>query len=360
MNTEIPQEHRPAPRAGTPGPTSLFTLNVLDQAHPETEELSPVERIFLGRDGLRAGWGLLLFVIFVACLNKAFLAIADAMVRLPAAQPPSLPPAYILSHDGALFLAIALATFALSRIERRPLRSYGMGRKPGALRQVLVGGIWGVVLLSTLIAALWLSHLLVFSGVQLSGIALLRFSIEWLFAFLFVALFEEYALRGYLQFTLARGIAGALRSTTESPYAGAIGFWIAAALLSFVFGLGHGNNPGESPIGLLSVGLIGLVFCLSLWRTGSLWWAVGFHTTWDWMQSFVFGVADSGTLVQFHVLGSHPQGSPLLSGGLTGPEGSLYVLPITGLIVTVIMLTLRGRGVDDFPAPPAPYTSGHG
>ena len=37
-----------------------------------------------------------------------------------------------------------------------------------------------------------------------------------------------------------------------------------------------------------------MVFCLSLWRTGSLWWAVGFHAAWDWAQSFLYGVVWNG------------------------------------------------------------------
>jgi membrane protease YdiL (CAAX protease family) len=86
--------------------------------------------------------------------------------------------------------------------------------------------------------------------------------------------------------------------------------------------------------------LVSLVFCLSLWRTGSLWWAIGFHAAWDWAESFLYGVADSGVMIQDHFRSTHPLGSPILSGGLTGPEGSIYILPILGLTAVVILLTL--------------------
>ncbi len=131
-----------------------------------------------------------------------------------------------------------------------------------------------------------------------------------------------------------------------------MGFWTAAVLVSFLFGASHGSNPGESPLGLVSAGLIGMVFCLTLWRTGSLWWALGFHAAWDWAQSFVFGVADSGTMVQFHLLGTHPLGKVLLSGGATGPEGSELILGVMVLMTGVVVWTLpvaRGRG-DALPA----------
>ena len=304
--------------------------------HPETTK---PRFIFFGKDGLRAGWSLLLFVALVFALGKCFLVLVHALHQ-SSSPAGAMSPHLTIVGESLQLLVLAVAAWIVSRIERRPVASYGIGATTGAARQFLTGLLGGILLLGLLVGTLWLTHLLVFTGVLLSGLALARYAAEWAFGFLLVGLTEEFALRGFVQFTLARGIAGALHAVTGSPYARAIGFWIAAALLSFVFGLGHSNNPGESPIGLLSAGLIGLVFCLSLWRTGSLWWAIGFHAAWDWMQSFVFGVADSGTMVQFHLLASHPVGRPLLSGGTTGPEGSLYILPITCAIAGLIMLTL--------------------
>jgi len=173
-----------------------------------------------------------------------------------------------------------------------------------------------------------------------------------------VGLFEEYFYRGYLQFTLARGIGSIYRwmhrrvsrtQDTPSVDANALGFWIAALLLSFGFGFSHGTNRGESPIGLVAAALFAVVFCLSLWRTGSLWWAIGFHAAWDWAQSFLYGVADSGTVLPGRLFAGHPVGRPILSGGLTGPEGSLLILPIVGLTAAIIVLTLPRTQVPYLP-----------
>lgn len=238
------------------------------------------------------------------------------------------------------FLFVCLATWIMSKIERRSAGAYGLGG-PRRLPNFFAGLAWGVTLLSVLVFSLWKFGLLAFDQRLLSGGAIARYGAVWLVGFLFVALLEEYLLRGYLQFTLARGLAGiyGLLDLSESRRR-ALGFWTAAVVLSFVFGLGHGSNPGESPIGLLSAGLAGLVFCLSLWRTGSLWWAIGFHASWDWAQSFLYGVADSGTIIQYRLFAAHPVGAPLYSGGLTGPEGSIFVLPVMALIAAVILLTL--------------------
>jgi hypothetical protein len=45
--------------------------------------------------------------------------------------------------------------------------------------------------------------------------------------------------------------------------------------------------------------------------------------------------------VKGHLLGSHPQGALLLSGGATGPEGSAIGIGVAMLIALVIWLTLR-------------------
>ena len=71
--------------------------------------------------------------------------------------------------------------------------------------------------------------------------------------------------------------------------------------------------------------------------------AIGFHAAWDWSQSFLYGVADSGLMVQHHLLATHPVGKPILSGGSTGPEGSVFVIVVMLIAVIIIVTTLPRR-----------------
>jgi uncharacterized membrane protein YbhN (UPF0104 family) len=59
---------------------------------------------------------------------------------------------------------------------------------------------------------------------------------------------------------------------------------------------------------------------------------------------FLYGVADSGTMVRHHLLATHALGKPILSGGLTGPEGSIFVLFIFALIAALIIFTPGATG----------------
>jgi hypothetical protein len=314
-------------------------------------EASALQKIFIGKDGLRAGWSLLIFIALFA----AFIFSANVIghkLHPPAfntAHTASEIPAslYLFIAEAIPFLVTLLVTWIMSKLERRPNSVYGLGGTH-KLSYFFAGLAWGVTCLSLLILTLWKTRLLVIDGRLLFGSDILRYGAIWLLGFLLVGLLEEYVSRGYLQYTLTRGLAGLYHWALRTSRSTALGFWTSAVILSTLFGLGHKHNPGESPIGLLSAGLVGMVFCLSLWRTGSLWWAIGFHTAWDWAQSFLYGVADSGAMIQHHFLATHPVGKPLLSGGATGPEGSIFVVPIVALASLIILFTLpraeRGLG----------------
>lgn len=291
---------------------------------PTDKEVSLVNRVFLGPHGLRAGWSCLLFAaIFAAVylllswlLRPVFLSMTRGMKHLTA-----MPLGLGLLSEGFMATCVIVATIAMAFVEGRPILSYGFQGKARFLR-LISGLVWGFIAICAFVLCLLKLHLLSLDGQVLHGPAVFKYALSWAGIFLIVAFFEDSTMRGYLQFTLARGI----------------GFWWAALLMSFLFGLSHGTNQGETHFGLISAGGVGLIFCLSLWYTGSLWWAIGFHAAWDWGQSFFFGTSDSGMVAEGHLLAEHPIGSRLWSGGTTGPEGSLLSLPLLALFAFCMWL----------------------
>lgn len=105
--------------------------------------------------------------------------------------------------------------------------------------------------------------------------------------------------------------------------------------------MAHSGNAGETHIGEISAGLYGLVICISIWYTRSLWWAIGFHAAWDWAESYFYGTSDSGMISQGRLLATAPRGNIYLSGGPTGPEGSVFVFVALAAVALVMVLTLR-------------------
>jgi uncharacterized protein len=308
---------------------------------PPIERPSPLHHVFFGTDGLRAGWSILLFIaMFAAFMFVAHLIAVKIHPPTHQTSPDHTIPFYFMFLNEAVPLfGVGIVTWIMSKVERRPVGVYGLGGTK-KLPHFVAGLAWGIICLTPFILILWKAGFLVFDNRLLFGSDIFRYGAEWLAMFFAVGLLEEYVTRGYLQYTLTRGLAGLFRSVFKTAHSNVLAFWTSALFFSTLFGLVHGSNPGESPIGLLTAGLAAMMFCLVLWRTGSLWWAIGFHTTWDWGQSFLYGVADSGIMVQHHLLATHPVGKPLLSGGTTGPEGSIIILPIIVLIVAVIVSTL--------------------
>jgi membrane protease YdiL (CAAX protease family) len=236
-------------------------------------------------------------------------------------------PRGLLADESLRVVVVLFVTGLLARFEGRRLTDYGL-RGAQAVRLCFIGGLWGVATLSLLVEALKLTGALALSGPEMGGLAAVRYGVQWLLAFLAVAIFEEMTLRGYLQYTLAK----------------LAGFWRAALIWSLVFALMHGTNGGERIVGLVQSGLIALFFCLSLWLTGSLWWAIGFHAAWDWAESYLYGAADSGLNVTGHLFSAVPRGNALLSGGSTGPEGSILSLFILAIPTAGLWFIYRGAG----------------
>ncbi len=297
----------------------------------QTTTLATPERdlrwVFIGENGIRAGWGILLFLaIFMGSGTVAGM-LLQHLFPASHSHMQEMPVSLAFVSEGLQLLCAVLATAILALIERRSFFSYGYQGKARAVRFVS-GLVYGFVAISVLVLVLWRAGLLAFDGVKLHGADVWKYAAAWGLMFLCVAFFEESALRGYLQYTMTRGI----------------GFWWGALLFSFLFGFAHGTNPGETPVGLFSAGAVGMVFCLSLWYTGSLWWAVGFHAAWDWGESYFYGTSDSGLVAQGHLYGEHPVGKLLWSGGATGPEGSLLVLLLL-LLTALLMWAWWGRRV---------------
>jgi membrane protease YdiL (CAAX protease family) len=336
--------------ANSPEPTDA-SANAAGPAPPRPG--FTVFDLFIGPEGLRALWGILLFLALRHGLIYCIYPVIRVLATWPSNPDGPIQPRPMMFREGAVLICVLVATWLMAKIERRPVEAYGFTQRRSA-RNFVAGLAWGVALLSLLVFLLRAAGLLVFDARLLSGGSILHDGAVWFAGFLLVGLLEESFSRGYLQFTLSRGLSGTCRLLFGAEHANAIGFWVAALILSFAFGFGHRTNPGESPLGLLSAGFAGLLFCLSLWRTGSLWWAIGFHASWDWAQSFLYGVADSGLMVQGHLYATHPVGKPYLSGGLTGPEGSLLLLPVLSVAVGVVLLTLHRTHSGYKPANAAP------
>lgn len=289
------------------------TASSLLSTEPAPPPQSAGANIFLGPNGIRAGWRLLIFlVIFIALGAIAQLSV----IRIPAiraymrSQPTGLitPGGQILT-EGLTVLSLLIAAFIMTKIEKRSFADYGLPLSEAFGKRFWQGVPLGLVMLSLLMALIGIFHGFSLGGFAISGSEAVKYGALYGIGFILVGIFEEFSFRGYMQSTLASGI----------------GFWPAAIVLGILFGAVHLGNPGEAKYGAIMAGLFGLVAAFSLRRTGNIWFAIGMHASWDWGETYLYSVPDSGLLAQGHLLNSSFHGPTWLTGGTVGPEGSAFV-----------------------------------
>ena len=285
------------------------------------------KRLFVGVKGVRSGWRVLLYCAVLAALVSCFVLVIRAVHARPAmpGQPAAvLTPGRAALNEGALLLGVLLTSAMFARFEKCSMADYGLPIGGKAAKRFLEGLLWGVALMSGVLVVLRLTGNFHFGQITLPPEQMAWFAIGWAVVFSLVGVAESFAFAGYPLFALTRGL----------------GFWPAAALLGALFGSLHFVvNAGENWPGSLSLAIVGLLVAFTLQRTGSLWFAIGMHAAWDWAQSFLYGVPDSGITVAGHLFTPSFQGSPLMTGGSAGPEAS--IVTFVGYLFAFAFISFR-------------------
>jgi membrane protease YdiL (CAAX protease family) len=229
-----------------------------------------------------------------------------ARLILPSGAYSSLPNGMMLGESIDLVSAF-FAALVMSRLEGRAFGEYGLPGRAAFGKLFCQGALFGLVEISMVLGTVAALGVYRFGELAIHGSDLWRWAIFWAAFFLVVGFYEEFAFRGYVQFTMGQGM----------------GFWPTAIVLSIIFGVMHATNKGESLVGVAGVVVSGLFWCLTLRRTGSLWFAVGMHASFDFAETFLYSVPDSGMIFPGHLSNATLQGPAWLTGGTAGPEASV-------------------------------------
>ena len=211
-------------------------------------------------------------------------------------------------------ISIVLAVVFRLFIDRKPLISLGFDRLDEHRLEPLAGLLLSVVLMGLGALILHFAGLLRWVDMRFDGA---DFFIQ-LVLMLLVAVSEEMVFRGYL-----------LNNLMESFNKQA-----ALAASAGLFTLAHIFNPEITPIGIANIFLGGALLGINFLYTRSLWFSIGLHFGWNFIQGYVLGFPVSGyaapTLLQQEL-----NGHPVLTGGAFGVEGSIVT---TGLLIAGIVL----------------------
>lgn len=263
---------------------------------------------------LRSGWRLAVFTVALIVLSIALV----LFVNFALARALSKDAYDVTFAEGGLgFVVQSFATFIPAALvawgcgyvlEDLPWRALGWALHKGWLRDAFVGLLVGsaMVCVAALVGATLGGYRIGFASPDLREFAQTLAASG--FIFLLGAAAEEMMFRGYPLQTL-------MRSWPILP---------ALVFSSITFGLAHMGNPNVVPgFTLVNTVLAGAWLAVAYWRTRSLWFPLGLHFGWNWMQGALLGSPVSGiTRITPHpFLHFADNGPEWIGGGAYGIEG---------------------------------------
>jgi uncharacterized protein len=235
-------------------------------------------------------------------------------------NPKNLNIAQWLPREAIQLAGPLIGSWLVARREGVGLGEYGLPARGAFGAKFWEGAIWGFAALSGVVGALVALKYFRIESVALAGSTALLYALGWGVTFVVLGMFEEFFFRGYLLYRLSRRI----------------GFWTAAVVMSLGFGVAHLGNSGENALGIVQVIVFGFFCCFVLRRTGNLWFPIGYHAAWDWVQTYFYGTPDSGLIGVGHYLNSSTSGPSWIAGGTGGPEGSVLSLAVLALSASYV------------------------
>jgi membrane protease YdiL (CAAX protease family) len=144
-------------------------------------------------------------------------------------------------------------------------------------------------------------------------------------------------LAGVFEELIARGVV--LRNLEN-----VFGSEIAIALSAALFGWLHIGNPNATTLSAAAIGIEGGVMLAAVYiATRSLWWTIGMHMAWNFTQTTLFGIADSGH-PGTGVLHAQISGPDWLTGGAFGIEASAVSVIVCALVALAFLVHAYRNG----------------
>ncbi|GAC1396609.1 MAG: hypothetical protein NVSMB56_11430 [Pyrinomonadaceae bacterium] len=311
-----------------------------------------ISLFFNARGRLRSGWRFLVFVVLyllTLILLGGFLALA--LSRILSALARQTNDAYWQDIAGVLSseittLGIALGIgYVCGRVfEDLPFLALGCLPQRGWWRDFMFGVFVGAatLVLATVFAMLGggLHFNLTFNSTH-TFVPVLKTLVGAGFVFVIAAFAEEALFRGYPLQTLLRAFPlehAVSRQTQISKHTSS--GWIALLPTSILFALAHLGNP-NAVIGytFFNTTLAGMWLAVAYARTRTLWFPLGIHFAWNYMQGALLGFPVSGItkIAPVPLVQVNATNAPAwLTGGDYGIEGGLACT--VALIVSTIFI----------------------
>lgn len=273
---------------------------------------------FFGPDHkVRALWRALLFFalgnwVVIPLLERVYDPIARAFQ-----MGDGLTAASLALGELILLVGTLICTALFARYEGRRVDSYGLPLRRALGARTWEGALAGLVMAGAVALGMYTLGGMQVLGFATTGSTLALSALSWLIANICIGVAEEFWYRSYVLQTLWKSL----------------GFWPAAIIIALNFAADHYfTKTGENLWDVITLVSLSLLMCYSVLRTGTLWFAVGFHVAFDYMQLFVIGTPNGAQVPVGRLLNVRFAGPDWLTGGVLGTEASFLMYPMIALL----------------------------
>ena len=132
-------------------------------------------------------------------------------------------------------------------------------------------------------------------------------------------------------------IMGKLRRRYKSPIVAIVGN-------SLFFTIFHLGNPGINAASILNLVAVSILFSLVVFYSGNIWTAIMFHFAWNYTQTVIFGLPNSGMSSPYSIFKVVSSSNGLCYDTGFGVEGSWAAFILISLAAIALILISRKRG----------------
>lgn len=233
------------------------------------------------------------------------------------------------------FAGIWLVLFlnALIRKNRPLFKAYGTGCKGNNAVNLLIGLLIGIGMNGAAILMAWMHGDIRMYFDKFEPVP---------FIILFIAVFvqsaaEEMVCRGFIYQRVLRTYRNR--------------FWLAVIINSVFFGMIHLGNNGISAMAVVDLVVTGLLFSAMVYYFDSLWMAMAAHAGWNFTQSILAGLSNSGIVVPYSVfrLDAASARDSFFYNVAFGVEGTVPAITIQVVVLAALVaigIKLGGKPTD--------------
>lgn len=230
----------------------------------------------------------------------------------------------------SLLLAALTSVSILLKLEKMPLSILGWSFS-GHLLDLWYGGLFALAIYVIEFAVSIFEGWVIVTGYYVDFKSL---SFSLLF-FILVSFTEEILFRGYI-----------LRRLLDTH----LNKFLSLLVSSVLFALLHIFNPNVTFLSMLNLILAGLLLGASYIYTRNLWFPIGLHLFWNWIQGPILGYKVSGSNYFSSLLQLQLSEDVIWNGGPFGFEGSLVcsILMIICIILIVCWGEKKARYLEEY------------